>query len=353
MKQIHGGNIYEEHIERLIEQGVEMLDFSANVNPLGMPKSVKRAVTKALPEAEHYPDPQCRRLRGALAKEHGLPPEYFICGNGGADLIYRLACAIHPKRALLTAPAFAEYEEALKQTGTEISFYRMGEDLQIGYDILERMEESPDIMFLCNPNNPTGLLIPQELLLQVLEKAENLGILLMVDECFLNFTGREELSLVPYAERAAHLFVLKSFTKLYAMPGIRLGYGICKDRELLERVEASGQCWGVSVLAQAAGIAALGEREYREKSVELIEKERIFLKTELRTLGLKVWDGEADYLLFAVPGVRDLYERLLPLGVIIRRCGNYRGLDDTFYRTAVKGHEENIRLIGALKRALA
>lgn len=353
MRLIHGGNIYEENIERLREQGVEILDFSANVNPLGMPGGVREAVTKALRGAEHYPDPQCGRLKDALAREHGLPREFFICGNGGADLIYRLVYALCPKKALLTAPTFSEYEEALKQTGTEISFYHMGEELQVEYDILEYMEESPDIMFLCNPNNPTGLLIPQDLLLKIFEKAASRGILLAVDECFLDFTGRKERSLVPYAAQTPHLFILKSFTKLYAMPGIRLGYGICRDGELLARMEASGQCWGVSVLAQEAGIAALKETEYREQSIELIEKERIFLKTELESMGLRVWDGEADYLFFCAPGILDLYERLLPLGIIIRRCGNYRGLDKSFYRAAVKRHEENIRFIGALKRVLA
>lgn len=351
MELLHGGNIYDDKIQQLYkETGRELLDFSANINPLGIPQSVRLAVTEALEKSQHYPDPLCRSLKMALAQEYGLKAEYFICGNGGADLIYRLAYALQPGKALLTAPTFAEYEEALKQTGTECVFYRMQEDLQVKEDILDYMQGDLDVMFLCNPNNPTGLLTEQGLLLRILERAGEKKILLVMDECFLDFTGQEERSLIPYTKHSDGLFILKSFTKMYAMPGIRLGYGISRNRELLRKMEAAGQCWGVSVLASEAGIAALREKEYKKKAIELVKKERIFLKRELNALGLKVWDGQADYLFFQAPGIRDLYERLLPYGILIRRCGNYRGLDDTFYRTAVKDHEANVRLLESLER---
>ncbi|MBS6396122.1 MAG: threonine-phosphate decarboxylase [Clostridiales bacterium] len=353
MELRHGGNIYEEaQVQLNKEEGMELLDFSANINPLGMPESVRRAVTEALELAVHYPDPLCRRLRQALAEYHSLPADAIICGNGGADLIYRLAYGLRPGRALLTAPTFAEYEEALKQVGTELCFYRMQEDLQIRDDILDDMEAGLDVMFLCNPNNPTGLLIRQELLSRILERAEQRGILLVLDECFLDFTGQEERSLVEQAGKSKHLFVLRSFTKMYAMPGIRLGYGVSGRRELLDRMEESGQCWGVSVLASEAGIAALGEEAYKQEAVRLVSRERAYLQEELTALGLRVWDGQADYLFFRAFGVRDLYERLEPWGILIRRCANYRGLDDTFYRIAVKDHRSNEKLIHALRQVM-
>ncbi len=338
---IHGGDIYEGH------RGY--LDFSANINPLGMPERVKQAVTDALSEAVHYPDPLCRELRGALAEEYRLPTERFICGNGGADLIYRLVYALRPKRALLTAPTFAEYEEALKQTQTTCLFQKLSKDFQIPREILEQMEPGVDVMFLCNPNNPTGLLIDPELLLKILEKAETLQIHLVVDECFLDFTGQEERSLLPYIEQSSYLFILKSFTKMYAMPGIRLGYGISKDRVLLERMEAAGQCWGVSVLASKAGIAALQEHEYKQKAIALVREERSYLKKELEALGMQVWDAQADYLFFRAPGMDTLYERLLTSNILIRRCGNYRGLQSDYYRIAVKDHESNACLVRAMQ----
>lgn len=353
MNLLHGGNIYDEKIrETCREGGAELLDFSANINPLGMPKSVQDAVVHGLKDAVHYPDPLCRKLKRALAETYGLPEEVFLCGNGGADLIYRLAYALRPRRALLTAPAFAEYEEALRQTETECVFHELRGSLEVRQDILEQMDASMDVMFLCNPNNPTGLLTDPDLLLRILKKAERLGILLVLDECFLDFTGQEERSLVCYIKKTEHLLILKSFTKMYAMPGIRLGYGICGNRALLERMEAAGQCWGVSVLASEAGIAALGEKEYKKQAVCLVQKERAYLKEELQAAGMQVWDGQADYLFFRAPGIRDLYERLLPYGILIRRCGNYRGLDETYYRIAVKDHAANVRFADALKRAV-
>ncbi|MCC8162464.1 MAG: threonine-phosphate decarboxylase CobD [Lachnospiraceae bacterium] len=346
MELLHGGNIYDENLN--MESGAPLLDFSANINPLGMPDSVRRAVCGALDLAHNYPDPLCRKLRAALSAEYELPAEYFLCGNGGADLIYRLAYALRPGKALLTAPTFAEYEEALKQTGTDFCFYEMQKDFVVREDILTRMDASVDVMFLCNPNNPTGLLVDEDLLLRILKKARQCGIRLVLDECFLDFTGQPERSLVPYVEKYPHLLILKSFTKMYAMPGLRLGYCICSDKELLARMAAAGQCWGVSVPASEAGIAALKEKEYTQRAIRLVRKERIFLKSELEKLGFEVWDGQADYLFFRAPGVHDLYERLLPQRILIRRCANYRGLDDTYYRAAVKNHKENERLMQAI-----
>ena len=350
---LHGGNIYDGQIEKKIAKtGEPLLDFSANINPCGMPASVKQAVTDALLDAVHYPDPLCRKLKKALAETYGLSEDVFICGNGGADLIYRLVYALRPMRALLTAPTFAEYEEALRQTGTECIFYRLLEDMKVHYDILEQMDASVDVMFLCNPNNPTGLFIDQELLLQILGKAKRQGILLVLDECFLDFTGQEERSLVYYIKDTGTLFILKSFTKMYAMPGIRLGYGICSDREFLNRMEAAGQCWGVSVLASAAGIAALKEREYKQRAIRLVREERDYLKDRLEAAGMQVWDSQADYLFFRAPGILDLYKRLLPYGILIRRCDNYRGLGPEYYRIAVKDHKSNERLIKAVEETI-
>lgn len=353
MRALHGGNIYNDEIQNIKNICSErFLDFSANINPLGIPERVRAAAVAAMDQAVHYPDPFCRKLRAALADEYGLPPETFICGNGGADLIYRLVYALRPGCALLTAPTFAEYEEALRQTDTRCLFYFMEQDLEVRYDILEQMDASVDVMFLCNPNNPTGLLVQQDLLLQILQKAARMGILLVADECFLDFTGQEERSLVSYVKETPYLFILKSFTKMYAMPGLRLGYGISGNRELLERMERAGQCWGVSVLASEAGIAALGEKEYKKRAVSLVREERAYLKRELEMAGMRVWEGQADYLFFRAPGILDLYERLLPLGILIRRCENYRGLDGSCYRVAVKDHEANVRLAEAVREVL-
>jgi len=352
MELLHGGNVYDKNLTKWKEAGGKILDFSANINPLGMPEGVRRAVLENLTKAEYYPDPLCRKLKAALSEYYHLPEEFFICGNGGADLIYRFVYALRPKRALLTAPTFAEYEEALRQTETELLFYQLP-DFVVGNDILEQMDSQIDVMFLCNPNNPTGLFIDPNLMLRILEKAEQQGIFLFVDECFLDLTGCEERhSLVKFARTYQHLWILKSFTKMYAMPGIRLGYGISQNQELLVRMGAAGQCWGVNVLASEAGVAALKEADYRQQAIILLREERKFLKTELENLGFQVLDGQANYLFFQAPGITNLFDRLLPFGILIRRCANYRGLDATCYRVAVKSHEDNLKLIDALKEVL-
>ena len=187
---------------------------------------------------------------------------------------------------------------------------------------------------------------------QILKKAEVCGILLVLDECFLDFTDQESQSLIPQAVKSQHLFILKSFTKMYAIPGIRLGYGISGNKELIEKMEKSGPCWNVSVLASEAGIAALQEVEYCEQARRLICREREKLKEGLKLFGFRVWNGQADYLFFQTPGITDLYERLLPYGILIRRCSNYRGLDKTHYRIAVKSPEANEKLLEVLRKVL-
>ena len=175
---------------------------------------------------------------------------------------------------------------------------------------------------------------------------------LSIDECFLDFTDQESQSLIPQAVKSQHLFILKSFTKMYAIPGIRLGYGISGNKELIEKMEKSGPCWNVSVLASEAGIAALQEVEYCEQARRLICREREKLKEGLKIFGFRVWNGQADYLFFQTPGITDLYERLLPYGILIRRCSNYRGLDKTHYRIAVKSPEANEKLLEVLRKVL-
>lgn len=349
-KIIHGGDRYGASLESSFAKE-EILDFSANINPLGMSPGVREAIAKSFRENLHYPDPLCRELCAALGESEGLDPEKIICGNGGADLIYRLAYALRPKRAMVTAPSFAEYEEALRQTDARIAYWNLGEDFQIKEDMLEAVTEELDLLFLCNPNNPTGLLTKRELLLRLVEKARELGVRVCLDECFLDFVREQEsYTLKGYLEKFPNLVILKSFTKLYGIPGLRLGYMMSADPKLLERIRRAGQPWAVSGPAQAAGLAALKDKEFCLRTVAFVEKERKFLQKGLLDLGFQVWEGEANYLLFRGPGETELYPKLLEQGVLIRRCGNYRGLTEEYYRAAVRTRSENERFLRALGR---
>lgn len=347
---LHGGDI-RGAAERSGRREAELLDFSANINPFGMPPGVREAVIESLDASLNYPDPFCRRLRAALSEQLGQPEDRILCGNGGADLIYRLVYALRPKRALVTAPAFAEYEEAMNQVGTGIDFFPLGKTLEITEDYVDSLSEEHDLVFLCNPNNPTGTLTPVCLVKKLLDRAKELLVSVCLDECFLDFVEEEEAcSAVKWLSEYPNLVILKSFTKMYAIPGLRLGYVLSADTGLLERMRLAGQPWAVSGPAQAAGIAALRAKGFREKTIALIERERAFLRTEMEKLGLRVFDSHANYLCFQVPGDGTLADRMEEEGILIRRCANYHGLGPDYYRIAVRGHEENEKLLAALGR---
>lgn len=351
MKLIHGGDVagYEA------EYGAKPLDFSANINPLGLPQGVRQAVIGALDSADAYPDPLCRKLRQAIARQEGLPMEQILCGNGAADLIFRLVLALRPKKALVTAPTFAEYEQALALVGCQVQRHMLLEkdDFQLMDRFLQQLHPGLDMVFLCNPNNPTGQVIRPALLDEIGERCGKMGIRLVVDECFLALSdGGEEASLAGYLEQYPNLLLLRAFTKSYAMPGLRLGYCLSADTALLDRLSRCAQPWSVSGPAQAAGLAAAAEPLHPLLARQLIAPERSWLTQAMEGLGLRVFPSAANYLLFRAPGVSDLKERLLGRGVLIRSCANYPGLGEDYYRVAVRLRGENERLIQAMKEVL-
>lgn len=349
MQLVHGGDWAGFEAE----YGQAPLDFSANVSPLGVPLGVQTAIAAAAAGADRYPDPLCRTLRKAIAEAEQIPPEWIICGNGAADLIWRLAAALRPQNALLPVPSFAEYEAALHSTGCRVNHHLLTVQNKFAVDetLLTSITPQTDIVFLCEPNNPTGRTTPMPLLQKIVRRCCEAGAILVVDECFGDFLDEPTShTLVPFLEQYPHLVVLKAFTKLYAMAGVRLGYALCSDSNLLERLYHAGSPWSVSSLAQAAGCAALQEQEYVRRVRALIRRQRPFMMRKLHELGLHVIPGEANYLLFqcAIPLVEPLRKR----GILLRSCGNYPGLDATWYRTAIRTENENCRLLAALGEIL-
>lgn len=343
-KQIHGGDVYRNK---------NVIDFSSNINPLGTPESVIRSAAESLKDIACYPDVRMEKLVSALSGYENVPEEYILCGNGAAELIFMLALAVRPGKALLTAPAFAEYEQALLAADAEIDYLQLLPEngFALQQDILEKIRDDTDLVFLCNPNNPTGVCIDRDLLVRILERCRVTGTILAVDECFQDFLDPDDaFTLKPYLEEYENLFILKAFTKRYAMAGIRLGYAMTANAVLSERMLCCTQPWNVSIPAQAAGCAALAETEYVEKGRMLVQKERAFLKGELKKLGLTVFDSRANYIFFR--GRPHLSEALREHGILIRDCSNYRGLSDGYYRTAVRSHEENLKLIAALTECI-
>lgn len=350
-KYQHGGDIYTE---KSTAEGKPFVDFSANINPLGLPLGIKKAVEEALELCTNYPDPFCRELSEALGTYLQVPKEYIFFGNGAADVLFRLALALKPRQALLLAPTFADYEKALRSVDCGINYYNLCEadNFVPGEDILEQITADIDLVVICNPNNPTGQLAPRELLDKILAKCKQTGAHLLIDECFMDFVStKKAYSLRNLLADNNELIILKAFTKTFAVPGIRLGYCLNADEGLHTCLHECGQDWSVSVLAQAAGKAALKEAAYLHESMTLIAAERSYLRDQLNALGARVYGSEANYIFFYLPQPKNLVELLHKQGYLIRSCANYHNLGEGYYRVAVKTRVLNRGLIKAIEEA--
>ena len=363
----HGGNWagYEEIC------GEEILDFSANVSPFGLPENVREAASASLKNAYRYPDPECRDLRKAIADKYNLCSEHVVCGNGAADLIYRIAYAVRPRKAIVPAPDFSEYEGALQQVGCEIEYwewmrgdctvekwlYNGRQVLTTGCDKIQTcvvpasdlsddiLSENLDMIMLSNPNNPSGCLYSPDFLRELTAKCEQNQILLVVDECFMDFVdSAHTYSLLEFVVDCRNLVVLRAFTKFYGMAGLRLGWCATSNADLIAGMKKAGPPWSVSIPAQAAGIAALSEEAYADRLRGYISAERQQLQSGLQGLGFQVVSGAANYILFYTERT-DLAQLLLERGIAIRDCSNYVGLGPGWYRVAVRLREENERLL--------
>ncbi|MDR2494180.1 MAG: pyridoxal phosphate-dependent class II aminotransferase [Spirochaetaceae bacterium] len=352
MTGTHGGDIYTP----LYETGREFLDFSANISPLGVPAGVLAAVYDAAHRLDRYPDSRCRELRAALSRYHRAPPDTIVCGNGAADLIYRLVQWRKPKQALVPAPSFSEYEKALRESGCEVLQPPLYErDFGIRKSVIDGITEKTDMLFLCNPNNPTGLVIPPDFLRDMLRACVRHDTTVMVDECFNGFLDDPACHTLEDALPASpRLFILKAFTKLYALAGLRVGYLLCGSASAAAGVAGTGQAWPVSSLAQAAGVAALRETSYAEAVRHLVRSERETMKAGLQDAGLSVIGGDANYIFFEIPAGsgfdrRRFFQDFRAAGILVRDCADYPGLDGAYCRIALRKPEENRRLLAAIR----
>lgn len=341
---VHGGDVYS-YAEAY---GGAPLDLSANINPFGIPERVKQAMHDAVEDCTRYPDPFCRAARRAISAAEGVDPDWLYCGNGAADVLDRLAAVLRPKTALLTAPTFAEYERTLAGAERRLHLLREEEGFAVTERILLDITPEIDAVYLCNPNNPTGRTIEPQLLHRVVEKCEQNDIWLIVDECFHDFlTDGVRHSLKPLLGDYPKLVILRAYTKMYAVPGVRFGWCMTSNTDLIEGLYRAGQPWNVSVIAQACAAAAAGETEYAAQTAARIAQERTYLTEELTRRRLTVYPGEANFLLFRSAD-SELRGKLAERGVLIRSCANYRGLGAGYYRTAVKTGNDTTRLLAAL-----
>lgn len=342
MTELHGGNIYDHP---------GCLDFSASINPLGMPQSVREAVINSIDGCVHYPQCYCDSLRKVLSEKEGIPADNIICGNGAADLIFRIVNTLKPEGGLVCRPGFIEYERALQQNRSTVYHYvtKDEDDFRVNESFIECLTPDTGICFLCTPNNPTGALIEPDLLEYIARKLHEKNIVLVCDESFIDFTEKpEEYSMSRFL--GDNCVILRSFTKIFAIPGLRFGYAVCGNSSHAAALQYSGQSWSVSVPAQAAAVAAAGEDEFIKQTVDYISKERCYLTAAMRDMGLRVLDSAANFIMFRCKaGLAELME---DRKILIRTLDLTTTDGQGWYRIAVRTHEENIRLLSALKECI-
>ncbi|MBN2705573.1 MAG: threonine-phosphate decarboxylase [Deltaproteobacteria bacterium] len=354
----HGGAVFREAAAAGISPR-EIIDFSANINPLGLPRGVLSEMRRALENLGHYPEIDGESLVRLLARRHQLEPDHVIVGNGSTALIYLLARVLRPARALLWVPAFSEYERALRQNGSQVFYltsWESGRPLPLPELAAASRQAQPDLVFICNPNNPTGQLLDPQQLESMLSEWEKTGIIVVLDEAFIDFAG-PEFSLAASVKRFSNLIILRSLTKIYALAGVRCGY-LLSAPALSGRLRALLEPWSLNSIALAAAVRALSDRsDFLRRSRELIEKERDFLLTELKKIpGLEVYPSRANYLLTKIEGEPEsasISRRLFAEErILIRICDDYVGLNRDYLRFAVRGREDNRRLVRGLGSCL-
>ncbi len=382
---MHGGDIYSHKIK---------LDFSINVNPLGLPFRAKIAYFRAFKKISNYPDQKCSALSSALSKKPGISAERLVFGNGASELIQAVLGAEKASLVLLFAPCFTGYRKAIEACGARPLYFHLNEECDFGlserdFDRLSQtiFQEKPDFLILTNPNNPNGRLFNVKIVEKIIQLCNNSKVKVLIDQCFIELCDDEqaadgiarvtELALQTQAVSAA-IYILRAFTKTYAIPGLRLGYCICPNESSASTLKAQLPEWNVSSVAQEVGLALLKEDSYLRRARALIRRERKYLSEELKALGFYVCDSDANFLLFKddsgsgalpsqvggesgageqnsqlsldAPLPASLYEKLLKEKILIRDCSDYEGLEQGFYRIAVKKHGQNKRLIKAIKK---
>ena len=381
----HGGNIYKIFREKNIK---EILDYSSNINPYGIPESLKKRITENLEILERYPDPDYIELRQKLAHLNKVDMSNIILGNGATEIIFLFMKVINPKKILIAAPTFGEYERAVKamervenssilgnsdkkkddenscgKQKIKIEYFELKEndDFKLNiHNLKNELEKKYDLLIICNPNNPTGKFLKLSETEQILKECNKYNTKLFIDEAFIDFLkdGMKE-SIINTKENKQNLFVARAFTKFFAIPGLRLGYGIYFDKKLEKGISEKKEPWSVNNIAEMAGLTVLDDTEYIEKTLKWITEEKTYVYEKLNEIsGIKPYKTEVNFITvkiednFILKGlnVKILREKMLEQGILIRDASNFNFLDERFFRLAIKDRENNDRVIETLKK---
>ena len=343
---IHGGKIPVKNSDHNI------IDFSSNITPLGIPNSAKLIIKKNLDKVQFYPDPKSENVISSLEKYTDLSKSNIIVGNGAIEILYNFCFAFLSKttKVLIHVPTFQEYEAAVKLNYCKISFFK---SLNLSTNIDSFISQIPKsgCIFLCNPNNPTGELLSKKELLSIIIVAKKLKTIVFIDECFIELVPKSNESLISYVKKYDNLFILRSLTKSFGLPGLRIGYA-CGSKEIIKILQKIKIPWSVNSLAQDAANAVIKNISHIKKSNKVIQKESKYLEDNISILnGFECISSSTNFILIKTKyDSTKLQTKLLKNKILIRDCKNFRGLDNHYIRIAVKSHKDNIKLVKALEK---
>lgn len=334
------------------EKKDEVLDFSININPIGFPNDIYEVIMRNIKNIVRYPEINGKTAREILAKHLSLAPEQLIMGNGASELIYLFARSIKPERVLIVQPTFNEYERAFRLEGCDIQYFITDKNNDFKIDINKLINTidtiKPNVVVLCNPNNPTGIYTDIEKVHILLDKMKDLSGHIFVDESFIDFTFKK--SLVTFIDKYP-IFILRSMTKIYGIPGIRLGYGI-GSANIIEMLNKIKEPWTMNSMALELVQPLLEKKDFIVNTNKIVQKEKEYLCSELKKISsLEVFCDQGNFMLCRLKSsdVKLLKKKLLKRNIYIRTCEDFIGLDNSYFRMAIKLHEENEKLVDALK----
>ena len=341
---IHGGK------DHLIKPDV--IDFSSNITPIGVPKSVKTILKKNLDNIQRYPDYNSSKVISSLTKYTKLDKTYLMVGNGAIEIIYNFCFAFLSKntKVLIPVPTFQEYEIAAKLNNCKVSYFTT---MNLSENLDQFLSKIPKqgCVFLCNPNNPTGKLLSKNQILVIIKTAKNRSSIVFIDECFIEMVPDSNQSVISYVKKYDNVFVLRSLTKSFGLAGIRIGYA-ASSKQMIKILQKIKIPWSVNSLAQDAASIVLKNKSHIKKSNYVIKKELNYLMNTISQLiGFNCYDSTTNFILIKTKhNSTKLQQKLLKHKILIRDCKNFRGLDNHHIRIAVKSHKDNLKLVRALEK---
>ncbi len=351
----HGGDLRAVAAEFAVDVN-DIIDFSSNINPLGPPPGLWEELRSHLDDINSYPEPQARTFRRALAGKMEIAENRLLPGNGANELIHLLCLWKRPRRVVFPVPAFAEYNRAARLAGAAVKTIPNSPDNSPDelLPLIRNHLSAGDLLIICNPENPTGRYYPREIMAELAAAARERKAALLTDESFFPFTGRPPAESMSPAEEPG-LWVVTSLTKLWALPGLRLGY-LTGPADEIQEITKYGDPWRVNTLAQRAGLFCLADNTHLSHTVEYIRRERDFMSAGLHNIkDITVFSGSANYLLARSENeavdCRKLYRKLMQKKLLIRKADNFAGLNKQYFRMAIRSPAENKYLLQELASA--